>query len=126
MQTGRHPFQFRPSLRHCVGALTLAALLVLAGCDALGLGLLNGLLPCGLVYSLLAMAAVTGTMLGGALTMLVFGGATVPALFALAWIGDLLQPSWQHRLHRASGALVIVLGLITVLRGTPAMHLLMS
>ena len=93
---------------------------------AFGLGLLNGLLPCGLVYSLLAMAAATGTMLGGALTMLVFGGATVPALFALAWIGDLLQPSWQHRLHRASGVLVIVLGLITVLRGTPAMHLLMS
>jgi hypothetical protein len=93
---------------------------------ALGLGLLNGLLPCGLVYSLLAMAAAAGTMLGGALTMLVFGGATVPALFALAWIGDLLQPDWQHRLHRASGALVIVLGLITVLRGTPGMHLLMS
>lgn len=93
---------------------------------ALGLGLLNGLLPCGLVYSLLAMAAATGSMLGGALTMLVFGGATVPALFALAWIGDLLQPAWQHRLHRASGVLVIALGLITVLRGTPAMHLLMS
>lgn len=93
---------------------------------ALGLGLLNGLLPCGLVYSLLAMAAATGTMLGGALTMLVFGCATVPALFALAWIGDLLQPAWQHRLHRASGVLVMALGLITVLRGTPAMHLLMS
>ena len=93
---------------------------------ALGLGLLNGLLPCGLVYSLLAMAAATGTMLGGALTMLVFGSATVPALFALAWVGDLLQPAWQHRLHRASGVLVMALGLITVLRGTPAMHLLMS
>ncbi|PEN12216.1 hypothetical protein CRI94_14345 [Longibacter salinarum] len=93
---------------------------------ALGLGLLNGLLPCGLVYSLLAMAAATGTMFGGALTMLVFGVATVPALFALAWIGDLLQPVWQHWLHQASGILVVALGLITVLRGTPAMHLLMS
>jgi hypothetical protein len=93
---------------------------------ALGLGLLNGLLPCGLVYSLLAMAAATGTMLGGALTMLVFGCATVPALFTLAWVGDLLRPGWQHRLHRASGVLVMALGLITVLRGTPAMHLLMS
>lgn len=93
---------------------------------ALGLGLLNGLLPCGLVYSLLAMAAATGTMLGGALTMLVFGGATVPALFALTWVGELLRPAWQHQLHRASGALVMALGLITVLRGTPAMHLLMS
>jgi sulfite exporter TauE/SafE len=94
---------------------------------ALGLGLLNGLLPCGLVYSLLAMAAATGTILGGALTMFVFGCATVPALLVLAWIGHLgARPAWQHRLHRASGVLVVVLGVITVLRGTPAMHLLMS
>ena len=97
-----------------------------SGVTALGLGLLNGLLPCGLVYSLLAMAAATGSMLGGALTMLVFGCATIPALLAVAITRDLLPPSWHARLHQASGAFVIVLGLITVLRGTPAMHLLMS
>lgn len=94
--------------------------------SALGVGLLNGLLPCGMVYGMLAMAATTGTMLGGALTMFVFGIATVPALFALAWIGHLLRPTWRHRLHRASGVVVIVLGLATVLRGTPVMHVLMS
>lgn len=93
---------------------------------ALGLGLLNGLLPCGLVYSLLAMAAATGTLLGGALTMLVFGIATVPALFAFAWIGHGLRPAWRHQLHRMSGVIVMVLGLITVLRGTPVMRILMS
>ncbi len=92
---------------------------------ALGLGLLNGLLPCGLVYSLLAMAAASGTMLGGALTMLVFGCATVPALFAVALARDLLRPSWRARLHHASGVFVIGLGVLTVLRGTPAMHRLM-
>lgn len=93
---------------------------------ALGLGLLNGLLPCGLVYSLLAMAAATGTMLGGALTMLVFGLATVPALVALAWIGDLLRPTRRHQFHRVSGVVVMILGALTVLRGTPVMHALMS
>jgi hypothetical protein len=93
---------------------------------ALGLGLLNGLLPCGLVYGMLAMAAATGTAVGGALTMFVFGVATIPALFALAWIGHLLRPAWRHRLHQTSGVVVVLLGLITVLRGTPAMHLLMS
>lgn len=92
---------------------------------ALGLGLLNGLLPCGLVYSLLAMAAATGTLLGGALTMFVFGIATIPALFTLAWVGHLLRPAWRHRLHWASGAVVMVLGCITVLRGTPAMRIFM-
>lgn len=89
---------------------------------ALGAGLLNGLLPCGMVYGMLAMAAASGTLLGGALTMFVFGIATVPALFVLGLAGHLLRPAWRHRLHVAGGAVVIVLGLITVLRGTPAMH----
>lgn len=93
---------------------------------ALGVGLLNGLLPCGIVYGMLAMAAATGTLLDGALTMFVFGIATVPALLVLGLAGHLLRPAWRHRLHRASGVVVIVLGLITVLRGTPAMHVLMS
>lgn len=93
---------------------------------ALALGLLNGLLPCGLVYTLLAMAVSTGTMLGGALTMLVFGLATLPALVVLAWIGDLLRPTWRHQIHRVSGIVVMILGAITVLRGTPVMHALLS
>lgn len=90
---------------------------------ALGVGLLNGLLPCGPVYGMLAMAAATGTMVGGALTMFVFGIATIPALSALACIGQSLRPAWHRHLHRISGFMVMVLGCITVLRGTPAMSM---
>lgn len=93
---------------------------------ALGVGLMNGLLPCGMVYGMLAMAAASGTLLGGALTMFVFGIATVPALLVLGLAGHLIRPAWRHRIHRASGAIVLLLGLITVLRATPAMHLFMS
>lgn len=110
--------RFRRAVRYFVRKRTRAG--------ALGVGLLNGLLPCGMVYGMLAMAAATGTLLGGALTMFVFGIATVPALFVLGLAGHLLRPAWRHRLHRASGVVVIVLGLITVLRGTPVMHMLMS
>lgn len=109
---------FRRAARYFVRKRTRAG--------ALGVGLLNGLLPCGMVYGMLAMAAATGTFLGGALTMFVFGLATVPALFVLGLAGHLLRPAWRHRLHLASGAIVIVLGLITVLRGTPMIHAFMS
>lgn len=89
-----------------------------------GLGMLNGLLPCGLVYAMLAKAAATGGVLGGAATMAVFGVATVPALYALALAGFLLRPAWRARLNLAGGLLVVALGLLTIARGTPAADLL--
>lgn len=93
-----------------------------------GLGMANGLLPCGLVYGVLALAAATGDPLQGALTMAVFGLATVPALYGLALASFLMRPAWRLRLNQVGGILVIVLGVITLLRGTPAidplMHLL--
>lgn len=92
---------------------------------AFGLGLLNGFLPCGLVYALLARAAAAGTAYGGALVMLVFGLATVPALFGVALAGHLFRPAWGHYLKPASGIVVVALGFITILRGTPAMDALM-
>jgi hypothetical protein len=86
-----------------------------------GLGLLNGLLPCGLVYGMLAMAAATGSLVQGALTMGVFGLATIPALYLVALAGSLMRPVWRARFHLASGILVIVLGLITIARGVPGL-----
>ena len=88
----------------------------------LGLGLLNGLLPCTLVYAVLLTAAATGSPAYGALTMLVFGLATIPALVATSVTARLSRPLWRNRLNRAGGVLVIVLGLITMTRGVPGAH----
>ena len=85
----------------------------------LGVGLVNGLLPCGLVYAILAKAAATGSALGGALTMAVFGLSTIPALYLVALLGRMAHPVWRRRLNLASGILVIVLGLVTLSRGLP-------
>jgi len=84
-----------------------------------GLGVVNGLLPCALVYGMLVKAASTGTAWEGALTMAVFGSATIPALFLLGLSGTLIRPSWRLRLSRVGGVLVILLGLLTIARGTP-------
>lgn len=91
------------------------------GAAAVGLGLVNGLLPCGLVYAVLAKAAVAGGALAGGATMVVFGAATIPALALTALAPRLLRPAWQPALHRAGGVLVILLGLLTILRATPAL-----
>ncbi|RMF59144.1 MAG: sulfite exporter TauE/SafE family protein [Bacteroidetes bacterium] len=86
------------------------------------LGLLNGLLPCGLVYAALAAATASGTALRGAFLMAVFGLATVPALLVLGSTGVLMRPAWRVRLQRAGAVLVILLGLLTLVRGFPGLH----
>ncbi len=91
-----------------------------------GLGLVNGVLPCGLVYAALAVATATGSPLRGALAMAVFGAATIPALFALGLAGTLLRPAWRTRINQVSGVVVILLGLITMLRGSPVMERMMG
>jgi len=81
------------------------------------LGLFNGFLPCGLVYAFTLKALTTGSLLGGMLTMAAFGLGTVPALLALGLSGVWLGPRLQRRMMLVSGALVLVLGSITLLRG---------
>lgn len=87
-----------------------------------GLGLLNGLLPCGLVYGALALAAASGHAAKGALLMAVFGLATIPALFLIAAFGALMNPVWRNRLNQVSGVVMIALGAITIMRGFPGGH----
>lgn len=89
----------------------------------LAVGLLNGLLPCGLVYGMLGRAAVAESAAGGALTMAVFGLATVPALALLMTTGELLRGSWRPHLDRASGAIVLLLGVVTIWRALPVLGL---
>lgn len=90
--------------------------------SVLALGVLNGLLPCGLVYAMLAASAATGSVVRGALTMTVFGLATVPALVAVSLTTRLAGARWRTRFNQIAGALVLVLGILTALRGIPAVR----
>ena len=82
-----------------------------------GIGILNGLLPCGLVYTALAGASVAGSIEGGAVFMAAFGFGTVPALFAMAWFSKTLSPKARGYLKKAIPVLTILIGILFILRG---------
>lgn len=83
-----------------------------------GLGLLNGLLPCGFVYFFAITAAATASATQGAIVMAVFGLATVPALFLLgSFVGLLKQTRLRTWLMRLAALLVIAYGLNTLYTG---------
>ena len=86
--------------------------------SAVLLGALQGFLPCALVYAAASRAAFAGSPLGGAGVMFVFGLGTVPAIFL---ISSSVSPALA-RFHpwRWSGAFVLAVGLLLILRGTAA------
>ncbi len=86
---------------------------------AFGLGLANGLLPCGLVLAVLVPAAAAGSAPGGALRMLAFGLGTVPALLVTAAFGLRVKPTHRLRAQRLAGVVLAVLGFVTIARATP-------
>lgn len=84
----------------------------------IGLGALNGLLPCGLVTVALMGSIGAATPVDGAMFMAVFGLGTAPVMLALA-VGMRLLPQWVRLKHRlVVPTVALVLGLVFVLRGS--------
>ena len=81
------------------------------------MGALTGLLPCPLVYAFLAAALAAGTVLGAVATMALLGLASAPALLLVCLSGGMLAPTTRARAVKAAGVVVILLGLVTVVRG---------
>jgi uncharacterized protein len=82
-----------------------------------GVGLLNGLLPCGLVYVALAAAIATGTPMQGAGYMALFGFGTFPAMFAISVFGSAIPVKTRQSLVRLMPVGATVLALLLILRG---------
>ncbi|HXG46542.1 MAG TPA: sulfite exporter TauE/SafE family protein [Methylomirabilota bacterium] len=96
----------------------LGALLRRRSASALvGLGLLNGLLPCGLVYVACAGAAATGGVGSGAGYMFAFGLGTVPVMLGLGLARRALPAGWHPWLRRAVPVCVALVGLLLIVRG---------
>jgi len=90
--------------------------------QALSLGMVWGLLPCGLVYSSVAWALATADWRQSAVLMASFGVGTVPAMLSVGLAGQKLQRVLKHRRFRLlSGLLVIAMGIATALM--PLRHL---
>ena len=83
----------------------------------LGIGALNGLLPCGLVYAACAGAAASGTASRGLEYLLVFGLGTVPMMLAISLAGSKLQFALRFKLQRLIPVSLALVGVLLVLRG---------
>jgi sulfite exporter TauE/SafE len=82
-----------------------------------GIGLLNGLLPCGLVYAACAAAMTSDTLLHGAEYMIAFGLGTIPMMLAITLMGQRLQFILRFKLQRLIPISLAIIGALLVLRG---------
>ncbi|PIN69784.1 hypothetical protein COV93_04045 [Candidatus Woesearchaeota archaeon CG11_big_fil_rev_8_21_14_0_20_43_8] len=82
------------------------------------IGLLNGLMiACGPLQAVYIMAAGTGSVLEGAKLLFVFGLGTLPVMLGFGYITSYLSSKFTHKILKASGVIVIVLGVIMMNRG---------
>lgn len=79
--------------------------------QALPLGMLWGLVPCGLIYSVLATALVTGSAQRGAALMAAFGLGTLPNLLLAGMLFKRLRDVTRNtKVRFAAGLLVLAFG----------------
>ncbi|RMF23876.1 MAG: sulfite exporter TauE/SafE family protein [Bacteroidetes bacterium] len=80
----------------------------------LGVGLLNGLLPCGLVYVALGGALTMGSPLDAAAYMALFGLGTVPVMAVTAGLGQWMPLKRRLALQRLYPGLMLAFGLLVI------------
>jgi len=82
------------------------------------IGLLNGLMiACGPLQAIYIMAAGTGSMVEGAKLLFVFALGTLPVMLGFGYLTSFISSKMTHKILKASGAIVMVLGLIMINNG---------
>ncbi len=82
------------------------------------IGLLNGLMIiCGPLQAMYIMAAGTGSPVEGAKILFVFGLGTLPLMMGFGFMASALSRQFAPRLVRASGVIVVALGITMLNRG---------
>ncbi|MBK6347862.1 MAG: sulfite exporter TauE/SafE family protein [Bacteroidales bacterium] len=82
-----------------------------------GIGLLNGILPCGLVYVAVAGALNTGDVVQGMLYMALFGAGTIPVMLAVSLAGTMISLKLRVLINKMSPYVIVILGVLIILRG---------
>ena len=70
----------------------------------------------------LVYAAGFGSVADAAAGAALFGAATIPGLLLVALFGMKLLQTHRRWLLRLAGATLVVMGLLTIIRGVPAVH----
>ena len=78
------------------------------------LGTLTILIPCGVTQAMMLLAVGTGSPLLGAAIMFAFVLGTSPVFFGLAYLATRLGEAMQTRFLQFAGAVVLVLGLVSI------------
>lgn len=105
----------KPMLKLRVG---LSRLLYIKNYSSLfGIGMLNGLLPCGMVYMAVTSSFLTGSALNGSLFMTFFGLGTFPAMLSAVFFGSYLNQQFRFRLRKVVPVFMMMMALLLVLRG---------
>ena len=82
-----------------------------------GLGILNGLLPCGLVYVAGAGATATGHVWSGVAYMATFGVGTVPMMLVIGLSGRLVPATLRLKLRGLVPVSILLVAALLILRG---------
>jgi uncharacterized protein len=86
--------------------------------NPLVIGLLNGLMiACGPLQAIYIMAAGTGSMIEGAKLLFIFALGTLPVMLGFGYLTSVISKKATHKILKASGVIVIILGLIMINRG---------
>jgi len=81
------------------------------------IGLLTALMPCGPLQAMQLYALSTGSAWKGALAMAFYAAGTIPMMFIFGSFISSLSGSKIKNMLKFSGAIVLVLGLVTAARG---------
>lgn len=84
---------------------------------SLGIGAVNGLLPCGLVYAAVAGALALSGVQDSMLFMLGFGTGTLPMMLGVHLASDMITIKWKQRVVKLMPIAYGILGILFVLRG---------
>lgn len=82
-----------------------------------GIGLLNGLLPCGLVYAALVGAIATGQVIGGGLYMLFFGLGTLPIMILASQFRSFISINIRNKMRQVVPFFVGAMAILFIIRG---------
>lgn len=83
----------------------------------MGLGALNGLLPCGFTYLALAGTLASKSPVDGAAYMLLFGLGTLPALLSVHMVAGWLTVMGRQRLNRVLSVATLGIAMLLIGRG---------
>ena len=82
-----------------------------------GIGMLNGLLPCGMIYLALSSSFLAGSPLKGSLFMLLFGMGTFPTMLAAVFFGSFLSQQLRSKLRTMVPVFLFFMAALLIVRG---------